>query len=235
MITVRRSKDRGVGRHGWLTSHHTFSFANYYDQQQMGFRSLRVINEDTVAPGRGFGEHHHENMEIISIVMEGALAHRDSSGGEEVLRRGEVQRMSAGTGVAHSEFNGSKEEPVHFFQIWIMPEKDGIAPGYEQKLFPDEERRGQLRLLAAPDAENGALRIHSDARLYTSILDRGQRVEHKLGPGRGAWIQVARGSVEVNGTKLSEGDGAAIENESLLAIAADGSESASEILLFDLA
>jgi quercetin 2,3-dioxygenase len=235
MITVRKSKDRGVGRHGWLTSHHTFSFANYYDPRQLGFRSLRVINEDTVAPGRGFGEHHHDNMEIISIVMEGALAHRDSSGGEEVLRRGEVQRMSAGTGVAHSEFNGSKEEPVHFFQIWIVPEKDGIAPGYEQKLFPDEERRSQLRLLAAPGGENGALRIHSDARLYTSILDRGQRVEHKLGPGRGAWIQVARGSVEVNGTTLSEGDGAAIENETLLAIAAAESENASEILLFDLA
>jgi redox-sensitive bicupin YhaK (pirin superfamily) len=235
MITVRRSKDRGVGRHGWLTSHHTFSFANYYDPKQMGFRSLRVINEDTVAPGRGFGEHHHDNMEIISIVMEGALAHRDSSGGEEVLRRGEVQRMSAGTGVAHSEFNGSKEEPVHFFQIWILPEEDGIAPGYEQKLFPDEERRGHLRLLAAPGGENGALRIHSDARLYTSILDSGQRVEHKLGPGRGAWIQVARGSVEVNGTKLSEGDGAAIENESLLAIAAGGTEGVAEILLFDLA
>jgi redox-sensitive bicupin YhaK (pirin superfamily) len=235
MITVRRSKDRGVGRHGWLTSHHTFSFANYYDPKHMGFRSLRVINEDTVAPGSGFGEHHHDNMEIISIVMEGALAHRDNTGGEEVLRRGEVQRMSAGTGVAHSEFNGSKEEPVHFFQIWIMPEKDGIAPGYEQKLFPDEERRGQLRLLAAPGGENGSLRIHSDARLYTSILDRNQRVEHKLGAGRGAWIQVARGSVEVNGTKLSEGDGAAIENESLLAIAADVPAGTSEILLFDLA
>lgn len=235
MITVRKSKDRGVGRHGWLTSHHTFSFANYYDPKQMGFRSLRVINEDTVAPGRGFAEHHHDNMEIISIVMEGALAHRDSTGGEEVLRRGEVQRMSAGTGVAHSEFNGSKEEPVHFFQIWIMPEKEGIAPGYEQKLFPDEERRGQLRLLAAPGGENGAVRIHSDARLYTAILEGGERVEHNLGRGRGAWIQVARGNVEVNGNKLSEGDGAAIENETLLTIATDLSEGASEILLFDLA
>jgi redox-sensitive bicupin YhaK (pirin superfamily) len=234
MITVRKSKDRGVGRHGWLTSHHTFSFANYYDPGQMGFRSLRVINEDTVAPGRGFGEHHHEDMEIISIVMEGALVHRDSTGEEEVLRRGEVQRMSAGTGVAHSEFNGSKEEPVHFFQIWIMPEKEGIAPGYEQKLYPDEERRGQLRLLAAPNGENGALRIHQDARLYAAILDGGERVEHTLGSGRGAWIQVARGTVDVNGTKLNEGDGAAIENEARLVIAAEGPESA-EMLLFDLA
>jgi len=234
MITIRKSKERGVGRHGWLTSYHTFSFANYYDPGQMGFRSLRVINEDTVAPGRGFGEHHHDNMEIISIVMEGALAHRDSTGGEEVLRRGEVQRMSAGTGVSHSEFNASKEEPVHFFQIWIMPEKEEIAPGYEQKLFPDEERLGRLRLLAAPDGENGAVRINQDARLYTAILDRGQRVEQKIASGRGAWIQVARGSVDVNGTKLAEGDGAAIENEALLGITADGS-AGSEILLFDLA
>ena len=235
MITVRKSKERGVGRHGWLTTHHTFSFANYYDPKHMGFRSLRVINEDTVAAGRGFGEHHHDNMEIISIVMEGALVHRDSTGREEVLRHGEVQRMSAGTGVAHSELNGSKEEPVHFFQIWIMPEKDGIAPGYEQKLFPDEGRRGRLRLLAAPGGENGAVHINQDARLYAAILEPNQRVEHQLGPGRGAWIQVARGAVDVNGSKLSEGDGAAIENETLLTIADDGSEGASEILLFDLA
>jgi redox-sensitive bicupin YhaK (pirin superfamily) len=235
MITVRKSKDRGVGRHGWLTSYHTFSFANYYDPKQMGFRSLRVINEDTVAPGRGFGEHHHEDMEIISIVMEGALVHRDSTGEEEVLRRGEVQRMSAGTGVAHSEFNGSKEEPVHFFQVWIMPEKEGIAPGYEQKLFPDEERSGQLRLLAAPEEENGALLIHQDARLYGAILGTGQRVDHQLEAGRGAWIQVARGAVDVNGTKLNEGDGAAIENEARLAIAAEPAAGSAEILLFDLA
>ena len=231
MITVRKSAERGLGSHGWLESHHTFSFANYYDPRQMGFRQLRVINEDTVAPGRGFGAHQHENMEIISIVMEGALAHKDSTGGEGVLRRGEVQRMSAGTGVVHSEFNGSETEPVHFFQIWIMPERAGIAPGYEQKLFPDEARRGTLRLVVAPGGEEGALDIHQDARLYSSILDQGQRVEHQLQEGRGAWIQVARGSVILNGTALSAGDGAAIENESRLQIVAD---EPAEILLFDL-
>lgn len=237
MITVRKSNDRGMGRHGWLTSHHTFSFANYYDPKHMGFRSLRVINEDTVAPGKGFGAHQHDNMEIISIVMEGALAHRDSTGGNGVLRRGEVQRMSAGTGVTHSEFNGSDNEPVHFFQIWIMPDKDGIAPGYEQKLFPEDERRGRLRLLAAPGAEDGAVDIHQDARLYSAILDRGQKVQHQLAAGRGAWIQAARGSIDVNGVTLNQGDGAAIENEKSLVISAAAGADAStpsEILLFDL-
>ena len=231
MITVRKSSERGVGRHGWLTSHHSFSFANYYDPRNMGFRDLRVINEDTVAPGRGFGAHQHDNMEIISIVMEGALAHRDSTGGDGVLRRGEVQRMSAGTGVTHSEFNGSESEPVHFFQIWILPEKEGIAPGYEQKLFPEEERRGRLRLLVSPDAEDGALKIHQDARLYSAILEAGQSVEHTLAAGRGAWIQVARGSATVNGTPVAAGDGVAIEDEKSLVIRA---EDATEILLFDL-
>jgi quercetin 2,3-dioxygenase len=233
MITIRKADDRGAGRHGWLTSHHTFSFANYYDPKNMGFRSLRVINEDTVAPGRGFGAHQHDNMEIVSIVMEGALAHKDSTGGEGVLRRGEVQRMSAGSGVVHSEFNGSTTDPVHFFQIWIMPERGGITPGYEQKLFPDDERRGQLRLVISPNAENGALKIHQDARLYSSILDEGQSVEHALAPKRGAWIQVARGSVDVNGITLKAGDGAQIEDETSLMIT--GGAAASELLLFDLA
>jgi redox-sensitive bicupin YhaK (pirin superfamily) len=233
MITVRKSKDRGVGRHGWLTTHHTFSFANYYDEEHMGFRDLRVINEDTVAPGRGFGAHRHDNMEIVSIVMEGALAHRDSTGGEGVLRRGEVQRMSAGTGVVHSEFNGSDKEPVHFFQVWILPANNGIEPGYEQKLFPEDERRGALRLLVAPGGENGALDIHQDARVYSAILDSGDDVTHTLGSGRGAWIQVARGAVEVNGVALTAGDGAAVENESSLRIAATGNEPA-EVMLFDL-
>ncbi|HVS33051.1 MAG TPA: pirin family protein [Thermoanaerobaculia bacterium] len=232
MITVRKSEDRGTGRHGWLTSRHTFSFANYYDPQHMGFRDLRVINEDVVAPGRGFGAHQHDNMEIISIVMEGALAHRDSTGGDGVLRRGEVQRMSAGTGVVHSEFNGSESEPVHFFQIWLMPRKDGIAPGYEQKLFPEEERRGRLRLLVAPGGNDGALDIHQDARLYTSILDKGQSVEHELAAGRAAWIQVARGSIDVNGVTIGAGDGAAIEDETKLRIGSSNGQS--EILLFDL-
>ena len=232
MINVRKSAERGVGRHGWLTSHHTFSFANYYDPRNMGFRDLRVINEDTVEAARGFGAHQHQNMEIISIVMEGALAHRDSTGGDGVLRRGEVQRMSAGSGVVHSEFNGSEREPVHFFQIWILPENDGIAPGYEQKLFPEEDRRGKLQLLVAPGGKDGALDIHQDARLYSSILAEGQSVEHQLGEGRGAWLQVARGSVEVNGLKLAQGDGAAIENESALTIT--GAENDAEVLLFDL-
>ena len=231
MITVRKSAARGVGNHGWLESYHTFSFANYYDPRHMGFRHLRVINEDTVAPGRGFGAHQHENMEIISIVMEGALAHKDSTGGNGVLRRGEVQRMSAGTGVVHSEFNGSTTEPAHFFQIWIVPERPGVTPGYEQKLFPDEGRRGKLRLVVAPGGEDGALTIHQDARLYSSILDQGQRVEHHLAEDRGAWIQVARGDVTVNGTALSTGDGAAIENEPRLEIVAG---QPAEILLFDL-
>jgi redox-sensitive bicupin YhaK (pirin superfamily) len=233
MITIRKSDERGVGRHGWLTTHHTFSFANYYDPKQMGFRALRVINEDTVAPGRGFGAHQHDNMEIVSIVLEGTLAHRDSTGGEGTLRRGEVQRMSAGTGVVHSEFNGSETDPAHFFQIWLLPEREGIEPGYEQKLFPEEERRGQLRLLVSPDAENGALKIHQDARLYTTILDEGQSVDHSLAAGRGAWIQVARGSVDVNGVSLAAGDGAQIEGETALKIT--GGASASELLLFDLA
>lgn len=232
MITVRKSADRGVGRHGWLTTHHTFSFANYYDPRQMGFRELRVINEDTVAPGRGFGAHQHDNMEIISIVMEGALAHKDSTGGDGVLRRGEVQRMSAGTGVVHSEFNGSEREPVHFFQIWILPERDGITPGYEQKLFPEEERRGKLQLLVAPGGPDGALTIHQDVKLFASILDANQSVTHDVAEGRGAWLQVARGSVAVNGVQLQKGDGAAIENESSLTIT--GSEPDSELLLFDL-
>jgi len=232
MITLRKSDQRGLGDHGWLESHHTFSFANYYDPSQMGFRTLRVINEDRVAPGRGFGAHQHDNMEIISIVMEGALAHRDSTGGDGVLKRGEVQRMSAGTGVVHSEFNGSKEEPVHFFQIWIVPAKRGVAPGYEQKMFPEDDRRGTLKLLVAPGGEQGALNINQDAKLYSAILENGQTVEHRLGSGRGAWIQAARGGIEVNGTKLEEGDGAAIENEEVLCI--KGSEGTSEILLFDL-
>lgn len=231
MITIRTSEERGLADHGWLRSRHTFSFANYYDPAQMGFRTLRVINEDYVAPGRGFGAHSHDNMEIISIVMEGALAHRDSTGGDGVLRPGEVQRMSAGTGVVHSELNGSETEPVHFFQIWILPQARRITPGYEQKHFPEEERRGQLRLLVSPEGENGALTIHQDVRLYSAILQSGEQVEHPLAAGRGAWIQVARGTVEVNGLALRQGDGAAIEEESRIAIQA--SEDA-EVLLFDL-
>lgn len=232
MITVRKSSDRGLGRHGWLTTRHTFSFANYYDPRHMGFRTLRVINEDTVEPSRGFGAHRHDDMEIVSIVMDGALSHRDSTGGEGVLRRGEVQRMSAGTGVTHSEFNGSETEPVHFFQIWILPERRGIEPGYEQKLFPEDERRGQLRLLVAPGAADGALTIHQDVRIYSALLGDGESVEHGLEAGRAAWLQVARGSVDLNGTALTQGDGAAVEAETKLQITAAGD---AEVLLFDLA
>ena len=197
----------------------------------MGFRDLRVINEDFVAPGKGFGAHRHDNMEIVSIVMEGALAHRDSTGGEGVLRRGEVQRMSAGTGVVHSEFNGSESEPVHFFQIWILPERPNIEPGYEQKMFPDDERRGKLQLVVGPKSTGGALDIHQDVRIYASILGAGENAEHDLAPGRGAWIQIASGSVEVNGEPLGKGDGAAIESERKLRIAA---KEESELFLFDL-
>ena len=232
MIKVRKSNERGLAHHGWLTSHHTFSFANYYDPRHMGFRDLRVINEDFVIAGQGFGAHRHDNMEIISIVMEGALAHRDSTGGEGVLRRGEVQRMSAGSGVTHSEFNGSTTEPVHFFQIWIEPAKENVKPGYEQKDFPYDERKGRLRLVVSPTGEEGSLAINQNARVYVSVLENDQRVEHSLADGRGAWIQVASGSVVVNGNMLSKGDGAAIEGEKVLTIEAKGEST--EFLLFDL-
>lgn len=231
MITIRKSADRGVGRHGWLTTHHTFSFANYYDEKHMGFRDLRVINEDFVEGGQGFGAHRHDNMEIISIVMEGTLAHKDSTGGEGVLRRGEVQRMSAGTGVVHSEFNGSADERAHFFQVWIMPGQRGIAPGYEQKMFPLDERRGTLKLLVAPGGRDGALDIHTDAELYGTILASGERVSHTFAAGRGGWVQVAKGSISVNGKELKYGDGAAIENESSIEIVANED---TEVFLFDL-
>jgi redox-sensitive bicupin YhaK (pirin superfamily) len=232
MITIRKSAERGLARHGWLTSRHTFSFANYYDSSHMGYRDLRVINEDIVEPGEGFGAHRHDDMEIISIVMDGTLAHKDSTGGAGNLRRGEVQRMSAGSGVVHSEFNGSTTEPVHFFQIWIMPAKEKVTPGYEQKLFPLEERHGKLALLVSPDGDHGSLTINQDAKLFGAILSSGEKVEHHLAADRGAWIQVARGSITLNGTRLDQGDGAAIEKESVLAIEATGEEA--EIFLFDL-
>ena len=231
MIRIRKSSERGVGRHGWLTTFHTFSFANYYDPRHMGFRDLRVINEDTVAPGRGFGSHRHDNMEIVSIVMSGELAHRDSTGGEGVLRAGEVQHMSAGSGVVHSEFNGSDREPVEFFQIWIEPAERDVEPGYTQRLFPAEERHNRLRLVVSPDGAGDSLRIRADAKLYAATLSDGASVGYELAPGRGAWIQVARGEVEVNGERLEAGDGVAVEDEPAIRIASRGE---SEILLFDL-
>ncbi|MGZ6069951.1 MAG: pirin family protein [Myxococcaceae bacterium] len=232
MIHVRKSNERGHANHGWLDSHHTFSFADYYDPEAMGFRALRVINEDRVAAGQGFGRHGHRDMEILSYVLEGGLAHEDSSGGGGVIRPGDVQRMSAGTGVMHSEFNASRTEPVHFLQIWLVPAKRGVAPAYDQKTFPPEQRQGQLRLIASPDAADGSLKINQDARVYTTLLGKGDAVSHALPPGRHAWVQVARGQVRLGDTVLSAGDGAAISDEPSVTLGAD---EASEVLLFDLA
>jgi redox-sensitive bicupin YhaK (pirin superfamily) len=231
MITVRQNQDRGHANHGWLDSWHTFSFADYHDPRHMGFSVLRVINEDRVLPGEGFPTHPHRDMEIITYVLDGALEHRDSLGTGSVIRPGEVQRMSAGTGIRHSEFNHSKSEPVHFLQIWILPQASGIAPGYEQKNFAPEELDGRLRLVAAPDGRDGAVTIHQDALLYATRLGGNDSVTHALVPGRRAYAQVARGKVTVNGEQLSAGDGARIENESAVKLTANGS---AEVLLFDL-
>jgi len=231
MIAFRDRMARGQSRTGWLDSRHSFSFGNYRDPAQMGFRSLRVVNEDRVIPGAGFPRHGHQDMDIISYVLEGALEHQDSIGNGNVIRPGEVQRMSAGTGIQHSEFNASKIEPVHFLQIWIVPNRTGLPPSYEQKAFPVEERRGQLRLVAAPDGRGGAVTLHQDALLYIANLDAGARVTHAIARGRGVWLQVARGIAALNGTELREGDGAAVEDETALVIAG---ETETELLLFDL-
>jgi len=233
MITVRRSQDRGGGDHGWLNTRHTFSFDTYYDPHYVHFRALRVINEDFVQPGQGFPTHPHRDMEIITYVLEGALQHQDSLGNGSIIRPGDGQRMSAGKGILHSEANASKTEPVHLLQIWILPERKGIEPGYEQKAFSEEEKRGRLRLIAARDGQDGAVAVHQDVSLYVSLLDKDQRVEHTLAPARHSWLQVARGAVELNGARLAQGDGAAISDEQKLAIA--GAQDGSEILLFDLA
>ena len=234
MITVRKADARGHFDHGWLDTRHTFSFAAYHDDDFMGFRNLRVINEDVVQAGQGFGRHGHRDMEIVSYVLEGALAHEDSTGGGGVLRPGDVQRMSAGTGVMHSEFNGSKDAPVHFLQIWLLPAKAGIRPSYDQKFFGDDQKRGRLRLLASPDEADGSLAIHTDARVYATLLGAGEEVRHPLAPGRHAWVQVARGAVTVNGTPLAAGDGAAVSAEEAVALKGSGATPA-EVLLFDLA
>ncbi len=228
MITIRRAKERGHFDHGWLNTYHTFSFADYYDPRFMGFRDLRVINEDRVKPAMGFGTHAHRDMEIVSYVLEGTLAHRDSMGTGSLIRPGEVQRMSAGTGVTHSEMNPSSDEPVHFLQIWILPERKGITPGYEQKTFEDDERRGALRLVASRDGRDGSVTVHQNVEIYSSLLD-GRPVTHTFAPNRYGWVQVTRGEVELNGQRLSAGDGAAIENESSLTLGGNG-----EVLLFDL-
>jgi redox-sensitive bicupin YhaK (pirin superfamily) len=232
MLTIRRAEDRGHADHGWLDSHHTFSFADYYDQRHMGFGPLRVINDDTVAGGGGFPPHGHRDMEIISYVLDGALRHQDNLGNGSVMRPGDVQRMSAGRGVVHSEFNASETEPVHFLQIWLLPERQGLPSGYEQKFFSDEDKRGKLRLVASRDGVDGSVRIQQDARLYAALLQGGQPVTHTLGPRRKGWLQVARGTAELNGQRLKAGDGVAISDEEQLTIR---STDQGEILLFDMA
>ena len=232
MITVRQAEERGRFDHGWLDTRHTFSFADYHDPAHMGFRGLRVINEDRVQPGQGFPTHGHRDMEIISYVLEGALEHKDNMGTGSVIRPGDVQRMSAGTGVLHSEFNPSKSEPVHFLQVWILPQARGLEPSYEQKHFPETEKRGRLRLIASRDGLEGSVIVHHDARVFAAVLEPGQRVTHTLGEGRHAWVQVARGAVTLNGQPLAEGDGAAASREPALILAAT---ERAEVLVFDLA
>jgi redox-sensitive bicupin YhaK (pirin superfamily) len=232
MIRVRRASERGHFDHGWLDTYHTFSFSRYYDPRHMGFRALRVINEDRVQPGQGFGTHPHEDMEIVTYVLAGALAHKDSLGTGSTIRPHELQRMTAGRGISHSEFNPSQTEPVHLYQIWLLPEREGLDPSYEQKAFSLEERHNRLRLVASPDGDEGSLTIRQDARLYLATLDEGHEVSKDIPPGRHAWLQVLRGKLTLNGQAMSAGDGAAVSEESALAIRAD---SPSEVLLFDLA
>jgi redox-sensitive bicupin YhaK (pirin superfamily) len=232
MITVRKSGDRGHADHGWLDSRHTFSFADYHDPAHMGFRTLRVINEDRVAPGAGFGRHSHRDMEIVSYVLAGGLEHKDSMGTGAVIRPGDVQRMSAGTGVTHSEYNASRKDPVHFLQIWIVPERRGIAPSYEQKTFSQADKAGRLRLVASPDGADGSVTLHADARLYAGVLDAGQSAAHELGAGRHAWVHAVRGRARVNGVELAAGDAAALSEERTVRI--EGID-AGEVLVFDLA
>jgi quercetin 2,3-dioxygenase len=231
MIAVRKSDERGHADHGWLNSYHTFSFAGYHDPKHMGFRSLRVINEDRVAPGQGFGEHPHRDMEIVSYVLEGALQHRDSMGNGSVLRPGDFQRISAGTGVQHSEFNPSKAEPVHFYQIWLLPSQRGLSPSYEQRSFSADEKHNQLRLVASPDGHADSLTIHTDASVLLGQLDAGASVTHRLGPDRHAWIQVMRGQVSIGETELNEGDAAAVSQTPELRLSA---VAPAEIMVFDL-
>src|SRR5678816_3814823 len=231
MIRLRRSAESAHADHGWLDTRHTFSFAGYYDPRHMGYRTLRVINDDRVAGGGGFPTHPHRDMEIVSYVVDGALEHRDSLGTGSVIRPGDVQRMTAGTGVRHSEFNPSPDDPMRLIQIWIVPEREGLAPSYEQMQFPIAERTGCLRLVASGDGRDGSLTIQQDADLFASILEPGQKVEHSIRPGRGAWVQVIRGRVDLGGKTLEEGDGAAVENESSIVLS--GVEPA-EVLLFDL-
>jgi redox-sensitive bicupin YhaK (pirin superfamily) len=233
MIEVRRSEERGHADHGWLNSYHTFSFADYYDPKFMGFRSLRVINEDRVTPGQGFGTHGHRDMEILTYVVEGQIAHRDSMGHEEVLGPNEVQRMSAGTGIRHSEFNPSATEPLHFFQIWIEPATRGTEPSYQQLRFDPEEKKNNLKQLAGPDGGDGVARINQDAKMFVAELAKGKEIPYSLRPNRAAWLHVVRGEIAVNGTALLAGDAAAVTGEAALALTGLGAEPG-EVILFDL-
>jgi redox-sensitive bicupin YhaK (pirin superfamily) len=232
-LTVRRADERGHADHGWLDSHHSFSFADYHDPAHMGFRNLRVINEDRVQPGRGFGTHGHRDMEIVSYVLEGALAHKDSMGTGSTIVPGDVQRMSAGTGVTHSEFNASRDSLVHFLQIWILPDRAGHAPGYEQRRFDAEQKLGRLCLVASPDGADGSVTLHADVRLYATLLRDGVTVTHTVRPGRHAWIQVAKGVVEAGGVSLSAGDGASTSVAGDIVLRGAAGEGA-EVLVFDL-
>ncbi len=231
MIVIRKSEDRGYFNHGWLKTYHTFSFADYFDREHMSFGSLRVINEDFVEAGKGFGTHPHRDMEIITYILEGQLAHKDSMGNGSIIKRGDVQRMSAGTGVTHSEYNASQSETVHLLQIWILPKYTGLHPSYEQKYFDAREKRDRLRLVASPDGRDGSVTIHQDASMYAGILNKGKELGHSLANGRRAYVHVARGAFKVNGERLNAGDGAKITNEKTITLAATED---SELLLFDL-
>ncbi len=231
MLAIRRAEERGHANHGWLDSYHTFSFGNYYDPAHMGFDKLRVINDDTVSPGGGFDTHGHRDMEIISYVLEGALSHQDSMGNGSVIRPGDVQRMSAGTGVTHSEFNASKAESVHFLQIWVVPEQDALKPSYEQKAFPDEEKRGRLRLVGSRHGRDGSVTIHQDVDIYATLLGEGDSVSHVLADGRKGWIHLAQGSASLNDEQLQAGDGVALEGPATIMLTG---ASQAELLLFDM-
>jgi len=231
MITIRKAEERGHFDFGWLNTYHSFSFGDYYDPKHTQFRTLRVINEDFVQPGRGFPTHGHRDMEIITYILQGALEHRDSMGSGSIIRRGDAQRMSAGTGVTHSEANPSPDEPVHLLQIWIFPSKQDMQPEYEEKKFSDEEKRNKLRLIVSPEGSEGSVKIHQDAKIYASLLDERREVVHSLEEGRSAWLQIAAGSVTLNDIALKQGDGVAVSQESNLRISA---QQAAEVLLFDL-
>jgi redox-sensitive bicupin YhaK (pirin superfamily) len=232
MITIRKAEERGHFDFGWLNTYHSFSFGEYYDPKHTQFRTLRVINEDFVQPGRGFPRHGHRDMEIVTYILAGALEHRDSMGTGSIIRRGDAQRMSAGTGVTHSEANPSPTEPVHLLQIWILPDQQGSQPEYEEKKFSDDEKRNKLRLIVSPEGNDGSVKIHQDAKIYASLLDEGRTVDHTLENERSAWIQVAAGSVTLNDIDLKQGDGAAVSQESTIRLMA---REPAEILLFDLA